>query len=332
MKNLVSGIQPTGIITLGNYLGAIKNFKMLQDNPDLKLFIFIADLHAITVSFPEKEKLRQQIRSLAAFYLACGLDSEKTNLFIQSEVKEHAELGYVMQCVSHIGELSRMTQYKEKKAKGESSPTGLLTYPTLMAADILLYDAEFVPVGDDQKQHLELTRDLAIRFNNRFGDVFKIPEPIIKPLGARIKSLTNPDKKMSKSDDNPKSYINMLETPAQIRNKIKSAVTDSDGIISFDPENKPGISNLLVIYATVTATDIKSVEKHFKDKSYAQLKEELAQVITAEIEPIQARYNELINSSYLDEILNKGRDNASIIAGRKLKKVYDKIGLGRKIK
>ena len=237
----LSGIQPTGTITLGNYIGAIKQFVKLQDHKDFTDFmVFVADLHSITVP-QDKTALKKNIRSLVAVYLACGLDPKKVHIFIQSEVSEHAELAWVLECTSYIGELERMTQFKDKKQKQvEGVSAGLLNYPCLMAADILLYDINTVPVGQDQKQHLELTRTLAQRFNNRYGETFIVPEPFIAPAGAKIMSLSDPTKKMSKSDPNPKAFISILEDTNIIKKKIKSAVTDLDAKIAFDPENKPG--------------------------------------------------------------------------------------------
>lgn len=328
---LISGIQPSGTITLGNYLGAIKNFVKLQDElKDTDILVFIADLHAITVA-QDKQALRKNIKSLAAIYLACGLDPEKVHIFIQSEVPAHNQLGWVMECNSYIGELERMTQFKDKKVKQVAGVSaGLLTYPSLMAADILLYDADIVPVGVDQKQHLELTRNLAERFNTKYGDTFVVPEPIIAKTGAKIMSLIDPTKKMSKSDENPKSYISLLDEIPVIIKKIKSAVTDSDTSIKYDLENKPGISNLLTIYSCISGLTITELEEKYANSNYGEFKSDLAQVVANEIEPIQKRYNELINSKELDEILDNGRDYANYLANKKLSKVYNKVGLGRK--
>ena len=327
----ISGIQPSGNITLGNYLGALKNFVKLQDKEEFTDFlVFIADLHAITVP-QEKETLRKNIKSLVALYLACGLDPNKAHIFIQSEVPAHAELGWVMMCNGYIGELERMTQYKDKKEKQvQGVSAGLLTYPSLMAADILLYDADVVPVGIDQKQHLELTRDLANRFNQKYGETFVIPEPFIPEAGAKIMSLTDPTKKMSKSDANPKAYISLLDDINVINKKIKSAVTDSDGKIKYDLENKPGVSNLLTILSCVTGVSIKDLEEKYKDSNYRSFKEDVASAVVSEIKPIQEKYNELINSKLIDKVLDDGRDYANYLANKKINKVYNKIGLGRK--
>lgn len=328
---IISGIQPSGNITLGNYLGAVKNFVKLQDKEDLTDFlVFVADLHAITVN-QDKTELRKNIKSLVAIYLACGLDPEKVKIFIQSEVPAHAQLGWVLQCNGYIGELERMTQFKDKKEKHVSAVSvGLLTYPSLMAGDILLYDADMVPTGQDQKQHLELTRDLAERFNNKYGETFVVPTPFIPEAGAKIMSLIEPTKKMSKSDSNPKAYISLLDDINIIKKKIKSAVTDSDGVVKYDVENKPGISNLLTILSCITNTSIKDLENKYKDSNYATFKEDVANAVSEEILPIQQKYNELINSKYLDEVLDQGRDYANYLANKKLNKIYNKIGLGRK--
>ena len=333
MPRLVSGIQPTGNITLGNYLGAIKNFVKLQDElPEHEFFIFIADQHAITVP-QDREKLRKNIKSLAAIYLACGLRRDRVHLFIQSEVPMHSQLGYIMECNGMIGELERMTQYKDKKVKQVNGVTvGLLTYPCLMAADILLYDANIVPVGQDQTQHLELTRDLATRFNNRYGETFVIPEGFKAKAGAKIMSLIEPTKKMSKSDENPKAYISLLDDINVIKNKIKGAVTDLDTKVKYDPANKPGISNLLTIVEAITGFDMETLEEKYKDCNYQTFKQDVADIVVNEIKPIQERYNYFLNSKELDEILDEGRDAACKVAYKKIMKVYQRIGLGRKTK
>jgi tryptophanyl-tRNA synthetase len=331
MKRLLSGIQPTGKLTLGNYIGALQQFVKLQDElEDTELFIFIADLHAITTP-QNRQELKKNIRSVAALYLACGLNPNKVNLFVQSEVPEHAQLGYVMESTAYVGEMERMTQYKDKKGKQtEGIRTSLLTYPALMAADILLYDADIVPIGEDQKQHLELTRNLAVRFNNAYGQTFTVPEGYFTKTGARIMSLTEPTKKMSKSADNPKSYILLLDDLAQIRNKIKSAVTDSDGFIKFDPKKKPGISNLLTIYSALTDHSIKQLEEMYENKNYQVFKNDLAEVVADAIRPIQSKYFEIMNSTELDKILDQGAEKARHVASKKLMKVYKRLGLERK--
>ncbi|HLT00446.1 MAG TPA: tryptophan--tRNA ligase [Acholeplasma sp.] len=334
MKRLVSGIKPTGELTLGNYIGAIQQFVKLQDQlEDTEFFIFVADLHAITTP-QDKQLLRKRVRDIAAFYIACGLDPERVTLFVQSEVLEHPMLGYIMESTAYIGEMERMVQYKEKKKKEQATGvrTSLLTYPALMAADILLYDADIVPVGEDQTQHLELTRTLAERFNSQYGDTFVVPNGFTPKVGAKIKNLQDPTKKMSKSDsESEKAYILLQDQIAQIKNKIKSAVTDSESKIYFDEKKKPGISNLLTIYAALTNREIEDIVKQYENEtSYAKFKQELADIVGDHIEGIQKRYNELIASGELDNILDKGRDKASTYARRKISKVLSRLGLQRK--
>lgn len=327
---LVSGIQPSGNLTLGNYLGAIKQFVHLQETmEDTEFFFFIANLHSLTVP-QDRAKLKKQIKSLAALYIACGLDPDKVTLFIQSEVPAHSQLGYIMETTVYVPELQRMTQYKDKMARQEVGIKGaLLTYPALMAADILLYDADIVPIGDDQKQHLELTRTLAERFNNQHGDTFKVPEGYFPKAGARIMSLTDPSRKMSKSDQNPKSSIFLLDDIRSSKNKIKGAVTDSDTKIKYDIKNKPGISNLLDIYSALTGESIKSLEARYQESNYATFKSDLADVLEKTLVPIQDKYNELIKSKELDEILDKGAAYAQMISQRKIQKVYHRLGIQR---
>lgn len=329
MRRVLTGIQPSGHITLGNYLGAIRPLLELQNEDDVELLVFIADLHAITVP-QERAKLRSNIKELAALLLACGLDLNKSHLFIQSEVPCHNQLGWVMECNSYIGELERMTQFKDKKVKQiDGVSAGLLTYPPLMAADILLYDADLVPVGEDQKQHLEITRDLATRFNNKYGETFKVPEAYILKTGARIMSLADPSKKMSKSDSNPKGFISLLDDINIAKKKIKSAVTDSDNKIKFDKDNKPGLSNLITIYSALTNKEISNIESLYQDSTYQKFKEDLANIIGDFLTNIQDKYNYYISSDNMDLILNSGRDLAYHYASRKIQKVYRKIGLGR---
>lgn len=327
MKRLFSGIQPSGTITLGNYLGALKHFVAMQD--DYECFFCIVNQHAITVP-QDPNELRKNIRQLAALYLASGIDHNKATVFVQSEVPAHAQLGWILQCLSYIGELERMTQFKDKAKGKEAVSAALLTYPPLMAADILLYNADIVPVGEDQKQHLELTRDLAERFNNRFGPIFTIPEVSIPKVGARIMSLNDPTKKMSKSNPNPKSYISMLDSEDAIRKKIRSAVTDSEGTIRYDEKEKPAISNLLSIYALCSGKTIAELEEQYEGKGYGAFKTDLAEVIIETLKPIQERYNELIDSDELDDILDQGAEKANAIAVEMLKIVERAIGLSRK--
>ena len=328
----ISGIQPSGTITLGNYLGAIRNFVKLQNEGKYDdILVFIADLHAITVN-QDKQELRKNIRSLAALYLACGLDPQKTHIFIQSEVPAHAELAWVLECNTYIGELQRMTQFKDKSQKQQTAgvSTGLLTYPVLMASDILLYDADVVPIGQDQKQHLELTRDLAIRFNSKYGDTFTVPEGYMSTTSAKIMSLTEPTKKMSKSDENPKSYVSMLDDINVAKKKIKSAVTDLDTEVRFDKEQKPGVSNLITIASAISGLSIDEVVEKFKGQNYATFKEYVANLVGELLEGIQKKYNEILNSKELDQILDDGRDYANYLASKKVSKVKNKVGLGRK--
>ncbi|MFC0472308.1 tryptophan--tRNA ligase [Halalkalibacter kiskunsagensis] len=327
MKTVFSGIQPSGTLTLGNYLGAMKHFVDMQN--DYNSYFCIVDQHAITVP-QDRLKLRENIRSLAALYLAVGIDHEKATLFIQSEVPAHAQLGWLMQCVSYIGELERMTQFKDKSDGKEAVSSALLTYPPLMAADILLYKTDIVPVGEDQKQHLELTRDLAERFNKKYNDIFTVPEVRIPKVGARIMSLNDPTKKMSKSNPNPKSYISMLDDVATITKKIKSAVTDTEGTIRFDRAEKPAVSNLLSIYSLCSGETIEAIEERYIGKGYGDFKSDLAEVVVNTLRPIQERYYELINSEELDDILDHGANKAHNVASRMMEKAERAIGLGRK--
>ncbi|MBZ5200446.1 tryptophan--tRNA ligase [Planomicrobium chinense] len=329
MKKIFSGVQPTGTVTLGNYIGAFKQFTDLQDEYDC--IFCIVDQHAITMP-QDRLELRKNIKALAALYLAVGIDPEKVTLFIQSEVPAHAQAGWMMQCISTIGELERMTQYKDKSAKTASVSSGLLTYPPLMAADILLYQTDVVPVGDDQKQHIELTRDLAERFNKRYNEVLKIPEIRVPKNGARIMSLQDPTKKMSKSDTNKKAIVTLLDDLKTIEKKIKSAVTDSEGIVKYDPENKPGISNLLTIEAALTNESIESLVSKYEGAGYGDFKASVAKAVTDHLAPIQERYKELLNSEELDRILDEGAEKANFLANKTLKKMENAMGLGRKRK
>lgn len=316
-------------MTLGNYLGAMKQFVELQNEYDC--FFCIVDQHAITVP-QDRLELRKNIKTLAALYLAVGLDPEKATIFIQSEVPAHAQAGWIFQCVSTIGELERMTQFKDKSQGKESVLAALLTYPPLMVGDILLYNTDLVPVGEDQKQHIELTRDLAERFNKKYNDIFKIPEISLPKAGARIMSLQEPTKKMSKSDPNKKSTIAILDDPKQIEKNIKSAVTDSEGIVRYDKENKPGVSNLMAIYSIFSGKSYDEIEAMYEGKGYGDFKSDLAQVVLAELIPIQERFYSLIDSEELDEILDRGAEKANREANKMLKKMYNGMGLGRKRK
>ncbi|KQL48304.1 tryptophanyl-tRNA synthetase [Brevibacillus choshinensis] len=327
MKTIFSGIQPSGILTLGNYLGAMKHFVPLQD--EFNCFYCIVDQHAITV--PQAPAvLRENIRRLAALYLAVGLDPEKVTLFIQSEVPAHAKLGWIMLCTSYLGELERMTQFKDKSdGRGESIPGGLLAYPPLMAADILLYDTDFVPVGEDQKQHLELTRDLATRFNSRYSEVFKIPEIRLPEAGARIMSLQEGTKKMSKSDSNQGGFISMLDDPDTITKKIKRAQTDSDSAVRYDKAEKPAVSNLMTIYSLCSGKTLEEIESMYEGKGYGAFKGDLAEVVVETLRPIQERYTQLVQTSELDDILTKGAEKASETANKVLHRVEKVMGMAR---
>jgi tryptophanyl-tRNA synthetase len=326
MKTIFSGIQPSGTLTLGNYLGALQQFVQLQD--DYQCYFCIVDEHAITVP-QDRLELRNNIRSLAALYLASGIDPKKSTLFIQSEVPAHTQFGWMLQSISYIGELERMTQFKDKSEGKEGVSSALLTYPALMAADILLYRTDVVPVGEDQKQHLELTRDLAQRFNNRFNDIFTIPEVRIPKVGARIMSLQEPTKKMSKSDTNEKGFISMLDKPKKIEKKIKSAVTDSEGVVKFDKENKPGVSNLLTIYSSCTGESIKTLEEKYEGRGYGDFKQGVAEAVINILKPMQEKYDALMESDELDDILDNGREKASLTANKTVAKAKKAMGLGR---
>lgn len=333
MDTIFSGIQPSGIPTIGNYIGAMQQFIALQN--DYNCYYCVVDEHAITVP-QDRLKLREQTLSLAALYLAVGLDPQKATIFIQSEVAAHAEAAWIVQCNTTIGELERMTQFKDKSQKsGQTSVSAaLLTYPPLMVADIILYGSNLVPVGEDQKQHLELTRDFVDRFNSRYGSdkqpILIKPEVKIPKHGARIMSLQEPTKKMSKSDANAKGYISMLDDPAVIRKKIKSAVTDSSGKIEYDVENKPGISNLLTIFSAMTGQSVTELAEQYADSGYGQFKTDLGDAIVEVLEPIQQRQKELLASDELDNILNEGAEKANKVAKKTLQRMRNAVGLGRK--
>ncbi|MCU5745987.1 tryptophan--tRNA ligase [Staphylococcus sp. SQ8-PEA] len=330
METLFSGIQPSGIPTIGNYIGALKQFSEVQEDYDC--FFCIVDQHAITVP-QDRLKLRQQTRQLAAIYLASGIDPEKSTLFIQSEVPAHVQAGWMLTTISSIGELERMTQFKDKAQKQtEGIPAGLLTYPPLMAADIVIYNTNIVPVGEDQKQHMELTRNLVERFNSRYNDVLIKPEVHMPKVGGRVMSLQDPTRKMSKSDDNQKNYISLLDEPHIAAKKIKSAVTDSDGVIQFDREKKPGISNLLSIYAGLTDKSIEELVEAYQDSNYGTFKGDLAEVVKDFLTDFQTKYEAFYNSEELDEILDLGRDKAQRASFKTLKKMERAMGLGRKRK
>ncbi|GMA51588.1 tryptophan--tRNA ligase [Alicyclobacillus contaminans] len=325
-KRVLSGIQPSGTLTLGNYLGAMKHFVALQDEADC--VFCVVDLHAITVP-QDPAELRQNTLNLAALYLAAGIDPTRSTLFVQSHVPAHAELGWILQCVVHYGELGRMTQFKDKASQRDVVTAGLFTYPALMAADILLYQADLVPVGEDQKQHLELTRDIAERFNQRYGETFVIPEVYIPEVGGRIMSLEDPTKKMSKSDASQGAFISMLDNPDVIRKKISRAVTDSGREVRFDKENKAAISNLLTIYSLCAGVPIAELEARYEGQGYGPFKKDLAEAVVAALEPIQVRYRELVGSSELRNILREGAEKAAAKAEVTLQKVKERLGFLR---
>jgi len=324
---VLSGCQPSGELTIGNYLGALKQWVNMQDSH--QCYYMLVDQHAITVR-PDAEALRKATLDGLALYLACGVDPQKSTIFIQSHVPEHAQLSWVLNCYTQMGELNRMTQYKDKSQKSEANMNaGLFTYPVLMAADILLYNADVVPVGDDQKQHLELSRDIATRFNNIYGDVFTVPEPFIPQSGARVMSLQDPTKKMSKSDTNPGNFVGLLEDPKKITKKIKRAVTDSDELarIYFDVAEKPGVSNLLSLLSSVTGNSVESLVPQYEDKMYGHLKGDVADAVVALLEPIQARYHEYReDQEFLNKVMREGADKASERASKILASVYDAVG------
>lgn len=323
MKRMLTGLQPTGVITLGNYIGAIKEMVKRQD--EYESFIFVADLHAITVPNANLD-LKEKTRSLIALYLACGLDPKKNTIFVQSQNEYHANLSWVLECNSYFGELSRMHQFKEKSKKNENFTAGLFTYPVLMASDILLYDTDVVPVGIDQKQHVELARDIAIRFNNKYGNTFVVPEPIMAKDGAKIMDLIDPLHKMSKSNENQNGVIRLLDDLDVIRKKIMRATTDSEMSVKYDEENKPGISNLINIYSALTNKDIKEVEEEFKESNYGTFKKSVADVVVEHIAKIQEKYNEYLNSDIIDVILEEGKKKTKIYAKAKYDAVKNKIG------
>jgi tryptophanyl-tRNA synthetase len=330
MDVVFSGIQPSGDLTLGNYLGALKNFISFQDEKEC--YYCIVNQHAVTVPQDPKE-LHVRTRDLAALYIACGLDPAKATIFVQSEVPEHALLGWMMICTASVGEMERMTQYKSKARKEESKegfiPLGLMTYPPLMAADILLYQANLVPVGDDQRQHIEITRDLAQRFNSRYGEVFTLPEMWAPKGGARVMSLQDPTSKMSKSDDNEMATIHMLDAPDVIVRKIKRAVTDSVGHVHYDKDEQPGVSNLMSIHAAVSGKTFEEIEAMYEGQGYGVLKKDVADLVVAEMAPIQERYRELCGSSELDAILDAGREKAQAKARKTYEAAIHAMGLYR---
>ena len=327
MKKIsLTGLKPTGSLTLGNYIGSIKQMVDMQD--EYKNYLFIADMHAITVPV-DREKLHKDIVDFIALYIACGIDPKKNIIYMQSDIEYIPSISWLLECNTYYGELSRMIQFKEKSKQHANFSVGLLTYPVLMATDILVVDADYVPVGIDQKQHVELTRDIALRFNNKYGEVFKLPQPLGTITSAKIMDLVDPTKKMSKTEDNPKGVIGLLDDVAAARKKIMSATTDSEMSIRFDPENKPGISNLINIYASLTDMDVASVEEKFKDSNYGNFKKCVADVVCEFLSDIQAKYNALLGSDELDKILKNGAEQVTKLSKEKFELMKKKIGLYR---
>ena len=328
-KVMLSGIQPSGDLHLGNYLGAVKNWTALAEEFDC--YYFMADLHSITVRQNPAELRRRSVAQLAQ-YIACGLDPEKNTLFIQSHVHEHAELGWILNCYTMFGELNRMTQFKDKCAKNSDNINGgLFTYPALMAADILLYQADYVPVGEDQKQHCELTRDIAMRFNNIYGETFKVPEPYIPKVGARIMSLGNPTSKMSKSD--PQGCVFLMDKPEEIARKFKRAVTDSDteNCVRYAPAEKPGVANLMSIYSSVTGKSFPEIEKEFEGKGYGVFKSAVGDAVIEALRPVREEAERILaDKAYLQQVYTEGAQKASYVARKTLRKVYKRIGFVEK--
>jgi len=325
MKRMLSGIKPSGQLHLGNYIGALKQFLTYQD--EFEMFIFVANLHCITVP-QDPEELRKNLHDCAAVYLACGLDPNRVCLFLQSDVMEHAQLGFILSCNTYLGELNRMTQYKDKAQKGEANlSVGLYSYPTLMASDILMYDANYVPVGNDQKQHVELARDVAIRFNNKYGETFVIPEPLHPKVGARIMSLSDPSKKMSKSDQTDKGCVYLLDDLKVARKKVMSAVTDNFASVKYDIENQPGVSNLLTILSSLTGQTIPELETKYQGMGYGQFKSDVADAVCGLLSNIQSNYRNIIESGIMETVFTQGAMKARTIANQKLTDVQQKIGL-----
>lgn len=324
-KVILSGIQPTGVFTLGNYIGAVKNWGKMQDEYDCAYFI--ADLHSLTIR-QDPAALRKQSLDAFALLLACGIDPEKSLVFIQSHVPAHSELSWVLSCYTQFGELSRMTQFKDKSARhADNVNAGLFTYPALMAADILLYQADMVPVGHDQKQHLEFTRDVATRFNNLYGSTFKIPEAYIPKAGARVMSLQEPTKKMSKSDENPNAFITILDEPNVIINKFKRAVTDSEKEVCFR-EGKDGINNLMTIYSVITGRTLEQIEQEFEGKGYGDFKLAVGEAVSEELREVRENFKRLsADKAYLEQVYQVGAQKAAAISARTLAKVKKKVGL-----
>ena len=327
MESILTGLKPTGELTLGNYIGAIKPMIDLQEKYD-NVFLFVADLHALT-TYQDPKEIKDRIKRFIAMYIACGIDPNKVTIYIQSENVYLPAISWLLECSTYYGEASRMIQFKEKSRENENFTVGLLTYPILMAADILYCDTNYVPVGIDQKQHVELARDIAIRFNKKYGETFTLPKPLIEKTSTKIKDLKDPTKKMSKSEENPHGVVSLFDDVEVIRKKIMGATTDSEMIVKYDEINKPGISNLLNIASTFSNNSIKEIETMFIGKNYGEFKKYVADVLTENISKIQKRYNEIISSDELDLILDKGRTKSILLAKEKYELMCNKMGLTR---
>lgn len=327
MESILTGLKPTGELTLGNYIGAIKPMIDLQEKYD-NVFLFVADLHALT-TYQDPKEIKDRIKRFIAMYIACGIDPNKVTIYIQSENVYLPAISWLLECSTYYGEASRMIQFKEKSRENENFTVGLLTYPILMAADILYCDTNYVPVGIDQKQHVELARDIAIRFNKKYGETFTLPKPLIEKTSTKIKDLKDPTKKMSKSEENPHGVVSLFDDVEVIRKKIMGATTDSEMIVKYDEINKPGISNLLNIASTFSNNSIKEIETMFIGKNYGEFKKYVADVLTENISKIQKKYNEIISSDELDLILDKGRTKSILLAKEKYELMCNKMGLTR---
>ena len=329
MGKILTGLKPTGDLTLGNYIGSIKQMVNLQNEDKYDSYLFVADLHALTIP-QDPQKVNERIRKFIAMYIACGIDPKKNTIYLQSENEYIPAISYLLECTTSYGEASRMIQFKEKSKENANFSVGLLTYPILMAADILYCDSDYVPVGIDQKQHVELARNIAEKFNNRYGKTFTLPKPLITKGGTKIKDLKNPTKKMSKSEENPQGVISMFDEEDKIIKKIMRATTDSDNVVKYDPENKPGISNLLNIATSLSEIPIEQIEKSFEGKGYGEFKKYVATLTASHISKIQKRYNELINSDMLDIILDEGIQKSKELASKKYQLMREKMGIVRK--
>lgn len=326
MKKILTGLKPTGEITLGNYIGAIMQMVKMQEEYDS--YIFIADLHALTIEQDPKE-LKRRIKDFLALYIACGIDPNKNVIYLQSENEYIPCISYLLECSTYYGEASRMIQFKEKSKEHSNFSVGLLTYPILMASDILYCNTDLVPVGIDQKQHVELARDIAIRFNNKYGNIFTIPEPLVREGATKIKDLKDPTKKMSKSSNSPKGVITLLDTDEEIRKKIMGATTDSDMLVKYDPINKPGISNLMDICTSLSNETNASLEEKFKDKNYGEFKKYVSDIVVNHLSAIKEKYNELLGSDYLNEVLDNGIQKSRTLAKEKYELMREKMGIVR---